>query len=64
MQDLDHLMGANRSALVSLVEGSRCSWLYMSKAWVASKKGKRKGSLVLLNTSVKPADVGLFYVHG
>ena len=43
MQDLDHFAGSNCSALVSLVEGSLCSWLYMLKAWVASKKGKKKG---------------------
>ena len=43
MQDLDRLVGSNPSALVSLVEGLRCWWLHMLKAWAVSKKGKKKG---------------------
>ena len=37
------LVGLNRGALVRLVEGSRCWWLYMLKVWVTSKRGKKKG---------------------
>ena len=63
MQNLDHLVGSNQRASLSLVDGSRCWWLCILKAWVPFEV-KRKAALVLLDIAIRTVQTYLFRVYG